>query len=65
TIDCDYRGEIKVALINWGQEPFVIQNGERIHRWWSLSMSAWTGKCPVNCPIPNGELVDLDIREYK
>ena len=30
TIDCDYRGEIKVALINWGQEPFVIQNGERI-----------------------------------
>ena len=29
-IDCDYRGEIKVALINWGQEPFVIQNGERI-----------------------------------
>ncbi|MBO5666504.1 MAG: dUTP diphosphatase [Firmicutes bacterium] len=30
TIDCDYRGEIKVALINWGQEPFVINDGERI-----------------------------------
>jgi dUTP pyrophosphatase len=30
TIDADYRGEIKVLLINHGHEPFVIQNGERI-----------------------------------
>ena len=30
TIDADYRGEIKVALINWGQEPFVIHDGDRI-----------------------------------
>lgn len=30
TIDSDYRGEIKVALINWGQEPVVIQDGDRI-----------------------------------
>ena len=30
TIDSDYRGEIKVALINWGAEDFVIENGERI-----------------------------------
>jgi dUTP pyrophosphatase len=30
TIDADYRGEIKVLLINHSQEPFVIQNGERI-----------------------------------
>lgn len=30
TIDADYRGEIKILLINHGQEPFVIQNGERI-----------------------------------
>lgn len=30
TIDADYRGEIKVLLINLGQEPFVIQDGERI-----------------------------------
>jgi len=30
TIDADYRGEIKVLLINHGQEPFEIQNGERI-----------------------------------
>lgn len=30
TIDSDYRGEIKVALINWGEEPFRIENGDRI-----------------------------------
>lgn len=30
TIDSDYRGEIKVALINWGQEPVTIQGGDRI-----------------------------------
>jgi dUTP pyrophosphatase len=30
TIDADYRGEVKVILINLGQEPFVIRRGERI-----------------------------------
>jgi len=30
TIDADYRGEVKVLLINLGQEPFVIERGERI-----------------------------------
>jgi dUTP pyrophosphatase len=30
TIDADYRGELKVLLINLGQEPFEIANGERI-----------------------------------
>ena len=30
TIDEDYRGEIKVILINHGDEPFVVQSGERI-----------------------------------
>lgn len=30
TIDSDYRGEIKVPLINWGNEPFEIKNGDRI-----------------------------------
>jgi dUTP pyrophosphatase len=30
TIDCDYRGEVKVPLINLGQEDFVIQRGDRI-----------------------------------
>lgn len=30
TIDADYRGEIKVLLINLGQEVYPIQPGERI-----------------------------------
>ncbi|WP_038595914.1 dUTP diphosphatase [Paenibacillus sabinae] len=30
TIDADYRGEIKVLLINLGQEPFTIARNERI-----------------------------------
>jgi dUTP pyrophosphatase len=30
TIDADYRGEIKVILINHGHTPFVIRRGERI-----------------------------------
>ncbi len=30
TIDADYRGELKVILINLSNETFVIENGERI-----------------------------------
>ena len=30
TIDSDYRGEIKVALINLGKKPFAIHRGDRI-----------------------------------
>lgn len=30
TIDADYRGEIKVILVNLSKEPFVINRGERI-----------------------------------
>ena len=30
TIDADYRGEIGVLLINLSQEPFVVNDGERI-----------------------------------
>src|SRR3546814_6386073 len=30
TIDSDYRGELKVILINHGSEPFVIARGDRV-----------------------------------
>lgn len=30
TIDADYRGEVKVILINLGDAPFIIERGERI-----------------------------------
>jgi dUTP pyrophosphatase len=29
TIDCDYRGEVKVILANLGAEPFEVKRGER------------------------------------
>lgn len=30
TVDCDYRGEIGVILINLSNEPFVVNDGERV-----------------------------------
>jgi dUTP pyrophosphatase len=30
TIDCDYRGEIGVILVNLSNTPFVIEDGERV-----------------------------------
>ncbi len=30
TIDSDYRGEIGVVLVNLGNEPFIVENGDRI-----------------------------------
>ncbi|MBS1937358.1 MAG: dUTP diphosphatase [Bacteroidetes bacterium] len=30
TVDADYRGELRVLLINHGKEPFVVNDGERI-----------------------------------
>lgn len=30
TVDSDYRGHWQIPMINWGQEPFTIHNGDRI-----------------------------------
>jgi dUTP pyrophosphatase len=30
TIDADYRGEVKVALVNLGADPVVVERGQRI-----------------------------------
>lgn len=30
TIDSDYRGEIKIPLINWGDESFTVNDGDRV-----------------------------------
>ena len=30
TVDCDYRGEVKVILVNLGEEPVTIERGMRI-----------------------------------
>jgi dUTP pyrophosphatase len=30
TIDADYRGEISIIMVNWGQKTFTINRGDRI-----------------------------------
>lgn len=30
TVDSDYRGEVRVALVNLGAEPFTVERGDRI-----------------------------------
>ncbi|MEJ6595349.1 dUTP diphosphatase [Parasphingorhabdus sp.] len=50
TIDSDYRGELKIILINHGEEDFVIQRGDRI---------AQIVVAPVQRGILN-EVADLD-----
>ena len=47
TIDADYRGEIKVILINLGNKVFVIEKGLRIAQM-------------VVCPIIQAELEEVD-----
>ncbi len=39
TIDADYRGEIKVVLVNLSNQPFTIEPGERIAQ---MVVSAYT-----------------------
>ena len=47
TIDADYRGEIKVILINLGHEPFRVEKGLRIAQM-------------VVCPIVQAQLKEVD-----
>ncbi len=47
TIDSDYRGEIKVLLINHGSEPFEIKKGERIAQ-------------AVIAPVIQAEIVEVE-----
>jgi dUTP pyrophosphatase len=46
TIDSDYRGEIKVIMINLGEEAFVIKRGDRIAQL-------------VICPVMQAELLEV------
>ncbi len=47
TIDSDYRGEVKVLLVNLGDAPFVIRRGERI-----AFMNAWPKVRPMAIASP-------------
>lgn len=46
TIDSHYRGECKVPLINLGEEPFIIKNGDRVAQ-------------AVLCPVFGEGYIDL------
>ena len=47
TIDADYRGEIKVILINLGKNPFIVDNGLRIAQM-------------VIAPVVHAQLVEVE-----
>lgn len=51
TIDADYRGEVKVALINLGSEPFVVTHGMRIAQ---LVIAPVTRAHPVEATAVDG-----------
>ena len=46
TIDSDYRGEIKIILINLGKRSFVVKSGDRVAQM-------------VLCPIAKGKLQEV------
>ncbi len=51
TIDADYRGEIKVLMINLGRDPFLVRRGDRIAQL-------------IICPIVRGILaVEMELGE--
>lgn len=47
TIDCDYRGEVGVILVNLGSEPVRLAKGERIAQ-------------IVFCPVTKAHIVEVD-----
>jgi len=50
TIDSDYRGEIKIILINLGAKPFIVSSGDRIAQMVLSSVSKIKFKKVQNLP---------------
>ena len=48
TIDSDYRGELEVILVNLGQEPFTVNDGDRIAQM-------------VICPLVRADLCEAEF----
>ncbi len=48
TVDSDYRGEIKIILINLSKKPFVVKSGDRIAQM-------------ILCPVAKGKLKEVKI----
>ena len=47
TIDCDYRGEVMVLVINHGKEPYTFRPGERVAQL-------------VVTPVPKVEVIEIE-----
>ncbi len=45
TIDADYRGEIKVGLINFGSEPYTLHRGDRIAQMVLVPVARFSWQC--------------------
>jgi len=50
TVDADYRGEVRVLLVNLSQQPFTLRRGERIAQL-------------VVAPVSRASLVELEVLE--
>jgi len=48
TVDSDYRGEIKIILINLSKKPFVVKSGDRVAQM-------------ILCPVTKGKLQEVKI----
>ena len=46
TVDSDYRGEIKIILINLSKKPFVVKSGDRVAQM-------------IVCPVARGKLKEV------
>jgi len=55
TIDADYRGEIKVIMFNFSNEPFVVTNGMRIAQMVISQVS--------DTELSEEEILDTTVRE--
>ena len=55
TIDCDYRGEVAVVLINLGAQPFTVRDGDRVAQ---LVIAPFT-----RAPILEVETGELSVTE--
>lgn len=47
TIDSDYRGEVRILLVNLGVQPVTLRRGDRIAQW-------------VVAPAPQAEFVEIE-----
>jgi dUTP pyrophosphatase len=51
TIDADYRGEVKIILINWGDQDFTIRDQDRIAQL-------------VVCPVIQADLMEAHLLSH-